>query len=211
MKTISIILFALSANCCHSQTYDEWFRQKKTAKKYLLEQIAALQTYIGYAEKGYSIVHGGLNTIRDIKHGDFDLHNNYFTSLLSVNPSVKKYSKVAAIISMQISIAKQVSGTIKTCKRSNMLLSSELSYLQKVFSNFLDECVKDLDELVSLITNDEAQMKDDERIKRINLLYDDMKDKQIFSTSFSHSAKGLTVQRMNDRNDIIISKKLNGL
>jgi hypothetical protein len=199
MKNILIIIILLSGSFSHAQTYDEWFRQKKTAKKYLLDQIAALQTYIGYAEKGYSIVNGGLNTIKDIKHGDFNLHNNYFSSLSSVNPEIKKYSKVAAIIAMQISIAKQISGTIKT------------NYLQKVFNNLLDECAKNLDELFAVITNNETQMKDDERIQRIDKLYEDMKDMQMFTTSFSHSAKGLSIQRSNDQNDVIISKKLHGL
>ena len=211
MKNVLIIIILLSGSFCHAQTYDEWFRQKKTAKKYLLDQVAALQTYIGYAEKGYSIITGGLNTIKDIKHGDFNLHNNYFSSLSSVNPALKKYSKVAAIIAMQISIAKQISGTIKTCKKSNMILSSELNYLQKVFNNLLDECIKNLDELFVLLTNNETQMKDDERIQRIDKLYEDMKDKQMFTTSFSHSVKGLSIQRLNDQNDIIISKKLHGL
>ncbi len=211
MKNFLIILLVLSVSFCQGQTYDEWFSQKKTQKKYLLEQIAALQTYIGYAEKGYSIVTGGLNTIKDIKHGDFNLHNNFFNSLSSVNPAIKKYSKVASIIAMQISIAKQITNTIKSCKRSNMLLSSELKYLSVVFNNLLDECAKNLDELIALITNNAAQMKDDERIQRIDKLYDDMKDKQVFATSFSHSARGLSIQRMNDQNDIIISKKLHGL
>ncbi len=211
MKNFLIILLVLSVSFCQGQTYDEWFSQKKTQKKYLLEQIAALQTYIGYAEKGYSIVTGGLNTIKDIKHGDFNLHNNFFNSLSSVNPAIKKYSKVASIIAMQISIAKQVSGTIKSCKKSNLLLNSELKYLGAVFNNLLNECAKSLDELFVVITNNETQMKDDERIQRIDKLYDDMKDKQIFTTSFSHSATGLSIQRMNDQNDIIISKKLNGL
>ncbi len=211
MKNFLIILFVLSVSFCQGQTYDEWFRQKKTQEKYLLEQIAALQTYIGYAEKGYSIVTSGLNTIKNIKQGDFNLHNNFFNSLSSVNPAIKKYSKVASIIAMQISIAKQVSGTIKSCKKSNLLLNSELKYLGAVFNNLLNECAKSLDELFVVITNNETQMKDDERIQRIDKLYDDMKDKQIFTTSFSHSATGLSIQRMNDQNDIIISKKLNGL
>ncbi|MGI8583232.1 MAG: hypothetical protein ACR2KX_13600 [Chitinophagaceae bacterium] len=211
MKNFLIILFVLSGSFCQGQTYEEWFRQKKTQEKYLLEQIAALQTYIGYAEKGYSIVIGGLNTIKNIKHGDFNLHNNFFSSLSSVKPAIKKYSKVASIIAMQISIAKQVSGTIKSCKKSNMLMSSELKYLSVVFNNLLGECAKNLDELFALITNNESQMKDDERIQRIDKVYDDMKDKQVFVTSFSHSAKGLSIQRINDHNDIIISKKLHGL
>jgi len=211
MKNFLTILFVLSVNFCHAQTYDEWFRQKKTKEKYLLEQIAALQTYIGYAKKGYSIVTGGLNTIKDIKHGDFNLHNTFFNSLSIVNPAIKKYSKVASIIAMQISIAKQITNTIKSCKKSNMLLSAELKYLSAVFTNLLGECAKNLDELFALITNNETQMKDDERIQRIDKLYDDMKDKQMFTTSFSHSAKGLSIQRLSAQKDIIISKKLQRL
>ena len=210
MKYIVLILLLISA-VCHGQTYDEWIRQKKTQEKYLLEQIAAFKALTGYAEKGYSIVSGGLNTIKDIKHGDFTLHNNYFSSLSLVSPTVKKYCKVAAIIAIQISIEKQISGTIKSCKKANMLLSSELKYLSIVFNNLLDVCAKNLDELFALITNNETQMNEDERIQRIDKLYEDIKDKQMFATSFSHSAKGLSIQRLNELNDIIISKKLNGL
>jgi len=211
MKILLMILVFFVANKSYSQTYDEWFQQSKTQKKYLLQQIAALKVYIGYAEKGYSIVTKGLNTIQDIKHGDFNLHNNFFNSLSAVNPTVKKYSKVASIILMQISIVKQVHATIKDCRNGKQLTDTELKYLQHVFDNLLEECAKNLDELIALITDGETQMKDDERIKRIDKLYVDMQDKQVFTQSFSHTAKGLSVQRRNDAYDIEIEKKLNGL
>lgn len=211
MKNLIILLLWVYAAESKAQTYDEWFRQKKTQKKYLIEQIAALQTYVGYAEKGYSIASKGLSTIRDIKHGDFNLHNIFFNSLTSVNPRVKNYVKVADIISMQISIAKQVRNTIKQSTNGKQLTNTELNYLQQVFNNVLDECAKKLDELFGLITDGEQQMKDDERINRIDNLYADMQDKQVFVQSFSHSAKGLSIQRRNDRYDTQIEKKLNGL
>src|SRR5438270_175824 len=107
MKIIFAIILSISIGVCHAQTFDEWFNQKETQKKYLLAQIAALHTYIDYAQKGFSIVNNGLNTIRDIKKGDFNLHNNFLNSLSTVNPTVKKYAKVASIIAMQISIANQ--------------------------------------------------------------------------------------------------------
>ena len=210
MKPILLILFSLSLSTGHSQNYDEWFRQKKTQKKYLLQQIAALQTYIGYAEQGYAIVTGGLNAISDIKKGDFSLHNNYFNSLSSVNPGIKKYIKVAQIISLQISIAKQVNSIMKICK-SGQLTNVELNYIQHVFNSLLDDCAKDLDELAGLITDGDQQMKDDERLKRIDKLYADMQEKQTFVQSFGNQAKGLSIQRRNDQYDIQIERKLQGL
>ena len=210
-KAILILLTIMSVCKSKAQTYDEWFRQNKTQKKYLLQQIAALQTYIGYAEKGFSIVTSGLNTIQDIKKGDFNLHSKFFTSLMNVNPEVKKYVKVAQIISMQISIAKVVNNTIKDCRNARQMTDAEMNYLQHVFNNLLDDCGKDLDELFGLITDGQQQMKDDERIKRIDKLYADMQDKKMFTQSFSNSAKGLSVQRRNDAYDIQIERKLNGL
>lgn len=56
MKKISIILFIMFfVNRSHAQTWDEWFNQKSTQKKYLLQQIAAFEAYLSYAKKGYDI------------------------------------------------------------------------------------------------------------------------------------------------------------
>jgi hypothetical protein len=212
MKKIIIIAALLCfAESLSAQTLAEWFTQKATQKKYLLQQIAALQVYIGYVSKGYSIAKKGLNTIQDIKNGDLNLHSKYFTSLVTVNPKIRRYSKVADIIALEIDIARQTSKTIKDCRNSNQLTSSELAYLQTVVDRLLDDCAKCLDALFSLITNGQLSMKDDERIAAIDKLYEDMADKQIFIRSFSNTSRGLCVQRETERRDIIISKKLNEL
>lgn len=212
MKKIIILASLLCfVQTLSAQTFAEWFRQKATQKKYLLQQIAALQVYIGYVSKGYSIAKKGLNTIQDIKHGDLNLHSSYFTSLVTVNPQIKRYAKVADIISLQIDIARQTTKTINDCKKSHQLTAAELAYLQKVFNSLLVDCAKCLDALFNIITNGQLSMKDDERIASIDKLYDDMADKQIFIRAFSNTAKGLCVQRENDQRDILISKKLNDL
>ena len=201
----------LCAESLSAQTWAEWFRQKATQRKYLLQQIAALQVYSGYLSKGYSIAKNGLNTIKSIKNGDLLQHTNYFTSLVTVNPKIKKYKKVAEIIAMQISIAKQSGNAIKVFKNNRYFTPTEINYLQSVFNRLLSECAKNLDELFSLITNSNLQMKDDERIKAIDKIYIDMQDKQQFARAFSNSAAGLSIQRSNEANDIIISKKSNGI
>lgn len=212
MKKIIVIASLLCfAQTVSAQTFVEWFRQKATQKKYLLQQIAALQVYIGYVSKGYSIAKKGLNTIQDIKHGDLNLHSSYFTSLVTVNPKIKRYAKVADILVLEINIARQAAKTINDCKNSHQLTAQELVYMQKVFNTLLDDCAKCLDALFNIITNGQLSMKDDERIAAIDALYDDMTDKQIFIRSFSNTAKGICVQRDTEQKNIIISKKLNGL
>ena len=194
-----------------AQTWSEWFRQNSTQRKYLLQQIVALKVYTGYLSKGYSIAKNGLNTIKGFKNADLLQHTNYFNSLVTVNPKVKHYTKVAEIIALQISIAKQAAYAIKNFKRNRHFTQTEIIYLQRVLNSILSDCAKNMDELFGLISNGNLQMKDDERIKAIDKLYADMQDKQQFSRSFCNSATGLSIQRSNEKNDIIISKKLNGL
>lgn len=201
----------LCAENLSAQTSSEWFRQKATQKKYLLQQIAALQVYSGYLSKGYSIAKNGLIAIKIITKGDLLQHSNYFTSLVTVNPQIKRYKKVADIIAMQISIARQSANAIESFRNNPQFNPTEISYIQGVFNKLLSACAKNLDELLNLIADGNLQMKDDERIKAIEKIYVDMQDKQQFARAFTNSAVGLSIQRSNERNDIIISKKLNGL
>ena len=76
---ILFILFVLVSNQVHAQ---------KPKHKRLIEQIAALQVYIGYAQQGYIIANKGLTTVRNIKNGDFNLHRDFLSSFKKVNPKI---------------------------------------------------------------------------------------------------------------------------
>ena len=212
MKNIIVLaLMLLLVSSLKAQTWDELFNQKKTQRKYLVKQIAALEIYLGYLSKGYSIAKEGLGAIRDIKNGDFDLHKNYFNSLVSVNPSIKRYKKIAGIILLQINITKQAVKTLRECKKNNLLTANEIDYLHKVFNKLLDDCSTCLDELKNFVTSGQFSMKDDERIAAIDKLYNEMAERDVFITSFGKTAMNLCLQRANEQSAIIISKKINGL
>jgi hypothetical protein len=53
-------------------------------------------------------------------------------------------------------------------------------------------------------------MKDDERIKRIDQLYE-VQDKYTFCESFSEECSVLAMQRLNEKGEINLSKKINGI
>ncbi len=205
------LLLIVGVHTSYGQTWNEWFRQKKTQIQYLVKQIAALKVYTDYLEKGYNIAKDGTNLINDIKHGDFNLHNNYFTSLKSVSSSVRNYSKVSAIVSDQTSILKNFRKLLNYCDGSDQLSSSEKEYIHSVYSNLNAESEKDLDELFLVITSGEVEMKEDERIKKIDRIYLSVKDKVSFSKSFSSQVLILIHQRFNDKIDIDRSKKIFGL
>jgi hypothetical protein len=210
-RLIILILFAILSTGTKAQTFAEWFRQSATQKKYLLQQIAALQLYIGYAKKGYSIARQGLNTIGDIKHGEFDLHKDYFISLKTVNPKIKKYSKVAGIVLLQVNIIKIYKEAAEDLKQSGSLNSGEINYINGVFDRLIDDCAKTIDALITVTKSGQLEMKDDERLKQIDALYRDMQDKYTFVQDFSNEARLLAISRISEQNNIQTSRALNGI
>lgn len=210
MKNIFLI-FLLLPQLLFAQTTDEWLNQKKTQEKYLKQQIAALQVYIGYAKTGYKIVNKGLTTVQNIKKGDFNLHRDFISSFSKVNPRIKGYAKVADIIAYQLRIIKQTKEMLKGAREAGQFTANELDYSSMVIGNLLNSSLDNIEELITIITNGELSMKDNERIKRIDALYTDMQDKYSFVSSFSSAMGLLTVQRMRELHDIDISKKINGL
>lgn len=177
---LSCLLSALTFQISQAQNFAEFFKQKKTQKKYLLQQIAALQVYIGYAKKGYEIVDGGLQSIKDITGGEFSLHSAFITSLKAVSPVIRKHVKVAEIIEYQIRIGKAF-GTVKYSP--HLSISNQL-YVLSVHEKVINECGKDLEELLLVITSGKVEMNDEERMRRLESIYESMVDKYAFTMDF---------------------------
>lgn len=208
---VALLVFSLVSVSLHAQTFSEWFRQTKTQKKYLLQQIAALNVYIDYAEKGYKIVADGIHAVRDIKRGDFNLHDNFFKSLYQINPAIKKYTKVAGILFYQYKIVSNARQTLKDVASAKGFTPEELNYCNSVYDFLFGECTKLVNDLIDVITADNLQMKDDERIKRIEKIYADMQDKYSFCASFGEGMGLLNIQRTADEVEINRSKIINGV
>ena len=210
MLLFLLILVSMTGSL-EAQTLAEWFQQKKTQKKYLLQQIAALQIYIGYAKKGYQIAKERLTTIGGFTRDEFNLHADYFNSLKVVNPEIKHYAKVAEIIGLEIKIVQNYNSTFRKLKSTNAFSNDELSYIRSVFTNLLDDCEKTLDELIAVTTDGKLEMTDDERMARIDKLYLDMQDKFTFCNSFSNDAKSLAVSRIKEQTEVKTSRALQGI
>ncbi|MBB5645771.1 hypothetical protein [Pedobacter cryoconitis] len=179
--SVSVALIMLiTVQLSQGQTFGEFFNQKKTQKRYLLEQIAALQVYIGYAKKGYDIASSGLQTVRDITSGEFNLHSGFINSLKLVSPAVRKNYKVIEIIDYQIRISK----AFASVKYNDLLSLPNQSYVGDVQSQVILDCGNDLEELLLIITSGKIKMRDEERLKRLDKLYDSMIDKYAFTMDF---------------------------
>lgn len=180
-------------------------------RKELILQIAALQVYIDYAKKGYSAVSKGLNFIGDAKKGEVNLHGDYFTSLVQVNPKIRNYYKAAEIIALQLKILKICRKTVSDLKSGEIFHGDELDYIQRSFDRLLENCSDTLEQLLAITTDVELELKDDQRIERIDVLYDLMMGDYKFCRSFSSEAELLSISKTKEKKQSRSSAGLYGL
>lgn len=211
MKRLFIIMicsWVYISSQAQSPNWNEWFRQKKTQRKYLVQQIAALKVYLEYLKKGYDIAQKGLTTIGDIKNGTFNLDKDYFNSLKQVSPVVRNSPKVNEILVYQQYIQRDFRKLLQDCQVDENFAPSEVNYMQSVYQNMLVECNISIDELTLITTVGEAEMKDDERLLRLDKIHEDMLDKYAFTQDFVAGTRMLSLQRAKEKSQIKSSRNL---
>jgi hypothetical protein len=210
MRTALLIGFLLLSNFCHAQRFKEWFRQKKTQKEYLIEQIAQYKIYLELLEKGYKIAKEGLTTIHDIKNGEFKLHKNYMDSLRIVGTQVGSYKKIEFIESLYSQIKEVTASSQNRLEQSAYLNNEELVYVKGVYGRLLQDCERIIDALKDVTRDGPLSMSDDERFKRIDLFYAQMQSNYSFAKAFSSEAMVLAASRLREADDIKIRRAING-
>lgn len=183
-KAKSLLAFALvsaaMSHCAHAQTFAEWFSQKKTQKKYLLQQIAALQIYSGYLQKGYNIAKGGLGSIGGYIGNEYGLHNGYYKHLQTVSTPVKNNPQVNEILRCQRDILTQ----LKQLKDQNGLTRNEMIYIGRISDALLSDCDARLNDLQTVLADQKTTMDDEQRIRQISRIHKGMQDNYRFIAGF---------------------------
>ncbi len=203
---ISCLLF--HQEIAKAQTWDEWFNQKRTQKKYTLTQIAKLRLHIGYLKEGYNIIQNGLNLVSTIKEGDFRLHHLYFTRRKKVSSKVKMYAKVSDIISMQLKMFSAYRNSYLQLKQAGEFKYDETNYIFQTIGNLINLAFTNIDNLTTIITDGALDMSDDERLSRVDELWLQMS--QIYQDLFSfiNRVKILSLQRTHELSDLQTLKNL---
>ncbi|WP_462267709.1 hypothetical protein [Mucilaginibacter sp.] len=207
MRQLLLLLSMLSARVTQAQTWDEWFKQKKTQLKYMTQQIAALETYGSYVKKGYAIASKGLGNIKDLTGGELGLHTDYYHSLKAVNPMVKNNPKAAAIVQYLAVIP----GKLDQVEMLPGLNPDGQAYISSVTAKVLDECQADIAELELVLTSGQAAMTDDERLKRLDDLYGRVKNKYSFTLFLHSQVRMLLLQKAGERQSLQTLKNYYGI
>lgn len=167
-----------------------------------IEKLAQFKQILSDLKKGYEILSGGYNTIKNISEGNFKLHKVFLDGLLEVNPAIEKYRRVADIVDYQVRIVKEYKAAFNWFKENDWFNPEEITYIGKVYNNIFNLSLKNLDDLFTVITVSDLRMSDDERLAAIDKIHLDMQDKLQFLRSFNSSTSVLALQRAKEKQDV---------
>ncbi|WGQ10740.1 TerB family tellurite resistance protein [Pedobacter gandavensis] len=160
-----------------------------------VEKLSQLKNILQDMKKGWTVVSGGYNLIRNISKGNFSLHEFFLDGLMLVSPEVKKYRRVADIITYQKNIITEYSAAFVQFRSSGAFSLDELEYLGSVYQQLFEQSLDHIDELLMVITSSKLRMSDDERLRAIDGIFERVQDKLMFLRSFNTETSLLAAQR----------------
>ncbi|MBB2145765.1 TerB family tellurite resistance protein [Pedobacter sp. LMG 31464] len=193
---LGALLFLLCGGVC--------FGQSSEATQLLLnvEKLSQLKNILSDMKKGYTIVSSGYRSVKNIAEGSFSLHEVFLDGLMLVSPEVKKYARVADIISYQKNIVSEYKRALKGFRAADVFSADELSYVSLVYENLFDQSLQNLDDLAMVITSSKLRMSDDERLRAIDRIFLDTQDKLMFLRNFNSEANMLLLQKKKQKKEI---------
>jgi hypothetical protein len=191
------MVLLISVSCAHAQSFSfgDLFGQANKQKNYYMQQIAAFNAFESELKQSYGVIKDGLTGIKNINIAELNAHSAYYASLKQPSSTVKNNTQVQDILQWQTDIVNSFNQPFTG------LTTDEQSYISAVQANLLNGCNADLTDLQNLLANNNLQMTDGERLKRLAKIHADMLDKYRFSQSFCNSVKLLAAQRQQSTNE----------
>jgi regulatory protein YycH of two-component signal transduction system YycFG len=203
MKKIMISCLVLSLSLAS-------FGQSQEATQLILnyEKLKQLEKILDNMYTGYKILSQGYNRIKNIAEGNYNLHQIFLDGLYAVNPSVRNYKRIPLIVNYQLMLMKEYKRAYNRFKDDPNFTTSELRYLESVYSFLVKQSLRNIEELTMIITASKLRMSDNERMQAIDRIYLDMENKLSFLRYFNNSTGLLAMQRAKEKGETTTIQKL---
>lgn len=164
IKSLLISLF-LSITCfpAGAQTFAEFFQQRKTQEKYLLQQIVALAAFSAHARNGYSISELGLKLITGFTGSERDEHHVYFSALNKI-PSFLQPGQRLNTFASRIEIIR-ATGT-RLIRRAT---GNDRPYIRKIVQGVEDH-LNEISGVHRAMLTEGYSLSDEQRLQRVQSL-----------------------------------------
>ena len=159
------------------------------------QKLASLKSILSQMYSGYRVLSKGYDAVEDVSQGDFSLQKTFLDGLLLVSPAVRKYPRVADIISDQAALLSEYKSAAGRFRQGGRFNPGELGYMMAVYNNLVSAGLKNLDALAMVMTDSRLRMSDAERLSAIDRIYAGSRIELSYLRKFNSEAERIALQR----------------
>jgi hypothetical protein len=152
-----------------------------------------------------------LDEIRDWVAELKDLYGSYFDELWRVKQVITDYHRVKTILNREAQLVDAYRRCWTLLQQDSHFTTAELQHMQAVYAGILDESLKNLNLLSTVLKDFLMQITDADRLAIINRVEDGMDKNYNDLLRFNNENALLSLQRARDQGDVEMVKKMYGL
>ncbi|MFD2871938.1 TerB family tellurite resistance protein [Mucilaginibacter ximonensis] len=202
MKKLLIISLIFMAQVCKAQSIAQCLEQLSLD----YQKLAGLKSILSQMYTGYEVLSKGYGAVKGVAQGNFSINEAFLDGLYVVSPTVRKYPKIAQLISNQEMLVSEIHA-VKTASFS----PDEVGYMMDVYNNLITQSLNNLSALTMVVTDSQLRMSDAERMGMIDQLYEESKNELGYLRSFNNRLYQTSLIRARQTQDKNNVKSLYGL
>jgi hypothetical protein len=206
-KIIIILIIAIAPVCSRAQSIAQDLQQLSLD----YQKLAGLKSILTQMYTGYEVLSKGYSAVKGVAQGNFSLHEAFLDGLYIVSPTVRKYPKIAQIVTNQEMLVSEYHSAWSSFGNTQHFSPDEVGYMLDVFNNLVTQSLNNLSTLTMVITDSQLRMSDAERLGAIDRLYEDSKNELGYLRSFNNRLYQTSLLRSQQTQDKSSVKSLYGI
>ncbi|RZM09986.1 MAG: conjugal transfer protein TraI [Pedobacter sp.] len=152
-----------------------------------------------------------LEEISDWTGKQKELYSKYYQELWKVKTAITYYKRLKEMTQRQVDIVEEYKWAWGLFARDKHFSADELSVMEKVYGGILQQSVKNVDQLLVIVSSFKTQMSDGERLALISAAADEMDRNWADLKQFNRENSLLSIQRAKTLDEGVKLKEIYGI
>ncbi|ALL06312.1 conjugal transfer protein TraI [Pedobacter sp. PACM 27299] len=179
-------------------------------------KIQRLQNQTIWLQNAQKVLENQLSKLKLTEIADWttkqkNLYSEYYDELWKIKSSIAYYKRIKDLTQKQVAIVDEYKWAWNLFRQDKHFNAEELNHMEKVYSGILDESIKNLDQILMVISSFKTQMSDAERLEVINRAADQMDDNYNDLKQFNTGNITLSIQRATSLDETAQLKEIYGI
>lgn len=152
-----------------------------------------------------------LGEIADWTERQKDLYSKYYEELWQIKSAITYYKRIKDLTSRQVDIMDEYKWAWGLFKKDKHFSPEELEYMARVYSGILEESVKNVDQLLMVVSSFKTQMSDAARLELIAAAADQMEQNYADLKKFNSGNIQQSIGRAKSLDEMATLKEIYGI